>query len=91
MKGSYRVYGIYDSSNVMDEFTNVKPGLIIIDIQLSKFDGFHWCRMIRSDSNVPIIFLSSRGHSIDMVMSMQLGADHYIQKPFQFDVLISKV
>src|SRR5690625_4602605 len=88
---SYDVYGITDFDHVMQEFTAVKPDLVIIDIQLPKFDGFHWCRMIRSHSNIPIIFLSSRDHPTDMVMSMQLGADDYIQKPFHFDVLIAKI
>ncbi|MGF7047943.1 OmpR family two-component system bacitracin resistance response regulator BceR [Paenibacillus sp. DS2015] len=88
---SYDVYGIYDFSNVMQEFTDIKPDLVIIDIQLPKFDGFHWCRMIRAHSNIPIIFLSSRDHPTDIVMSMQLGADDYIQKPFHFDVLIAKI
>lgn len=88
---SYDVYGIQDFSNVTQEFIEIKPDLVIIDIQLPKFDGFHWCRMIRSHSNLPIIFLSSRDHPTDMVMSMQLGADDYIQKPFHFDVLIAKV
>jgi len=88
---SYDVYGITDFSQVMQEFTIMKPDLVIIDIQLPKFDGFHWCRMIRSHSNVPILFLSSRDHPTDMVMSIQLGADDFIQKPFHFDVLIAKI
>lgn len=88
---SYEVYSIHDFSNVTQEFVEIKPDLVIIDIQLPKYDGFHWCRMIRSHSNLPIIFLSSRDHPTDMVMSMQLGADDYIQKPFHFDVLIAKV
>jgi two-component system, OmpR family, bacitracin resistance response regulator BceR len=88
---SYEVYGISDFEKVLQEFTVVKPDLVIIDIQLPKFDGFHWCRMIRSHSKVPIIFLSSRDHPTDMVMSMQLGADDFIQKPFHFDVLIAKI
>jgi OmpR family two-component system bacitracin resistance response regulator BceR len=52
---SYEVYGIQDFSGVMKEFADIQPDLVIIDIQLPKFDGFHWCRMIRSHSNVPII------------------------------------
>lgn len=88
---SYEVFGITDFSKVIQEFTEIKPDLVIIDIQLPKYDGFHWCRMIRSHSNVPIIFLSSRDHPSDMVMSMQLGADDFIQKPFHFDVLIAKI
>ncbi len=88
---SYEVYGVSDFNNVFQEFTSIKPDLVIIDIQLPKFDGFHWCRMIRSHSNVPILFLSSRDHPTDMVMSMQLGGDDFIQKPFHFDVLIAKI
>ncbi|SDM45201.1 response regulator transcription factor [Sediminibacillus halophilus] len=88
---SYDVYGIEDYERVMETFTDVQPELVIIDIQLPKFDGFHWCRMIREHSNVPIIFLSSRDHPTDMVMSMNLGADDFVQKPFHFDVLIAKI
>ncbi|WP_211748027.1 response regulator transcription factor [Paenibacillus sp. Marseille-Q4541] len=88
---SYNVYGVQAFDQVFQEFTTVKPDLVIIDIQLPKFDGFHWCRMIRAHSNVPIIFLSSRDHPTDMVMSMQLGADDFVQKPFHFDVLIAKI
>lgn len=88
---SYDVYDITNFETIMQEFSDVKPDLVIIDIQLPKFDGFHWCRMIRTHSSVPIIFLSSRDHPTDMVMSMQLGADDYVQKPFHFDVLIAKI
>lgn len=88
---SYEVHGVRDFGNVLQEFTDMCPDLVIIDIQLPKFDGFHWCRLIRAHSNVPILFLSSRDHPADMVMSMQLGADDFIQKPFHFDVLIAKI
>src|SRR5699024_11024026 len=88
---AYDVSGGEDFGHVMKESTSYQPDLVIIDIQLPKFDGFHWCRMIRANSNVPVVFLSSRDHPTDMVMSMQLGADDYIQKPFHFDVLIAKV
>lgn len=74
--------GIKDFSDVITDFINVKPNLVIIDITLPKFDGFYWCRMIRNISSVPIIFLSSIDHPQDMVMSMQMGADDYVQKPF---------
>lgn len=91
LQWSYEVYGIEDFGNVMKEFTEIQPDIVIIDIQLPKFDGFHWCRMIRTHSKVPIIFLSSRDHPTDMVMSMQLGADDFVQKPFHFDVLVAKI
>lgn len=88
---SYEVHGVTNFGKVLQEFTEVKPDLVVIDIQLPQFDGFHWCRILRAHSNVPIIFLSSRDHPSDMVMSMQLGADDFIQKPFHFEVLIAKI
>ena len=63
----------------------------MMDIQLPAYDGFHWCREIRAVSKVPIIFLSSRDHPMDMVMAMNMGADDYIQKPFHTDVLLAKI
>ena len=76
---------------VMDTFHDEKPNLVMIDIQLPAYDGFHWCREIRQVSTVPIIFLSSRDHPMDMVMAMQLGADDFVQKPFHMEVLLAKV
>ena len=80
-----------DFQKVIDSFVDKKPHLVIIDIQLPAFDGFHWCREIRHISKVPIIFLSSRDHPMDMVMAMQMGADDFVQKPFNMDVLLAKV
>lgn len=76
---------------VMDYFTEEKPQLVIVDIQLPAYDGFHWCREIRHISKVPIIFLSSRDHPMDMVMAMNIGADDFVQKPFHMEVLLAKV
>ncbi|EIT84834.1 two-component response regulator BceR [Fictibacillus macauensis ZFHKF-1] len=88
---SYTVHGITNFERVYEEFKALQPDLVILDIQLPKYDGFHWCRMIRTHSTVPIIFLSSRDHPSDMIMSMQFGGDDFVQKPFHFDVLIAKV
>ncbi|QKS72688.1 response regulator transcription factor [Paenalkalicoccus suaedae] len=88
---SYEVTSPTDFGEVMKSFTEERPHLVIIDIQLPKYDGFHWCREIRAVSKVPIIFLSSRDHPMDMVMAMNLGADDYIQKPFNKDVLLAKI
>lgn len=87
----YIVSPVTDFHQVMNDFIKEEPDLVIIDITLPKFDGFYWCRMIRNVSNIPIIFLSSRDHPTDMVMSMQLGSDDYVIKPFNFDVLKAKV
>lgn len=86
-----QVEGTANFKFVMDSFEKTQPQLVMIDIQLPAFDGFHWCREIRSVSKVPIIFLSSRDQPMDMVMAMQMGADDYIQKPFHMDVLMAKV
>ncbi|WP_042478621.1 response regulator transcription factor [Bacillus ndiopicus] len=88
---SLNVIGPKDFQKVMNDFKKENPQLVIIDIQLPAYDGFHWCREIRAVSNVPILFLSSRDHPMDMVMAMQLGADDFIQKPFHMDVLIAKI
>ncbi len=87
----YEVSGVTEFEDVMSDFTAVDPALVILDIQLPAYDGFHWCRMIRDVSKVPILFLSSRDHPMDMVMAMQLGADDYVQKPFHLDVLRAKI
>ncbi|MDT0121988.1 response regulator transcription factor [Paenibacillus sp. RRE4] len=88
---SYEVSSPKDFGRVIDGFVEQRPHLVIIDIQLPKFDGFHWCREIRAVSKVPIIVLSSRDHPMDMVMAMNLGADDYIPKPFHMEVLIAKI
>lgn len=85
------VIGPKDFRKVMDDFIEEKPQLVLIDIQLPAYDGFHWCREIRHISKVPILFLSSRDHPMDMVMAMQMGADDFVQKPFNMDVLLAKV
>lgn len=88
---SIEIVGPSDFKRVMDDFIVWQPKLVIIDIQLPAFDGFHWCREIRQHSNVPILFLSSRDHPMDMVMAMQMGADDFVQKPFHMEVLLAKV
>ena len=85
------VTGPEDFHDVMGAFIQEKPHLVMMDIQLPAYDGFHWCREIRAVSKVPIIFLSSRDHPMDMVMAMNMGADDYIQKPFHTDVLLAKI
>ena len=85
------VVGPKDFQQIMNTFEKEQPELVLIDIQLPAYDGFHWCREIRFVSKVPIIFLSSRDHPMDMVMAMQMGADDFVQKPFHMEVLIAKV
>ncbi|WP_028546482.1 response regulator transcription factor [Paenibacillus taiwanensis] len=88
---SFHVMGPERYDDVMHTFINAQPQLVIIDIQLPMYDGFYWCREIRALSNVPILFLSSRDHPLDMIMAMNMGADDYIQKPFHMDVLLAQI
>ena len=77
--------------DLLAEFTQNIPHLVLMDINLPCFDGFYWCRKIREVSKVPIIFLSSRDSNMDIVMAINMGVDDYITKPFSMDVLLAKI
>lgn len=80
-----------DFGNISTEFAQFKPHLVLMDINLPRFDGFYWCTQIRKTSKVPILFVSSRTDDSDKVRAMAGGGDDYIEKPFSIDVLIAKV
>ena len=82
---------ITDFSDVLSEFVTVDPQLVLLDIKLPFFNGYHWCRQIRSVSKVPIIFISSASENMNIVMAMNMGGDDFIAKPFDLEVLIAKV
>lgn len=78
-------------SNIMGEFVEFQPHLVLLDITLPFFNGYHWCQEIRRVSRVPILFLSSAGENVNIVMAIHLGADDFITKPFDLSVLLAKV
>lgn len=80
-----------DYKNVIEEFQKFSPNLVLLDITLPFFNGYHWCKMIREKSTVPIIFLSSSSENLNIIMAMDLGADDYITKPFNMDILLAKI
>lgn len=80
-----------DFRNIMAEFAEFDPQLVLMDIALPFFDGYHWCSEIRKVSKVPIIFISSASDNMNIVMAMNMGADVFIAKPFDGSVLIAKV
>ncbi|MCI9994695.1 response regulator transcription factor [Clostridioides difficile] len=90
-KWGHDVHQIENLENIIEEFKNYNPELVLLDINLPFYDGFHWCNEIRKISKVPIIFISSRNSNLDVIMGVNLGADDYIQKPFSVDVLVAKV
>ena len=76
---------------VMEEFTAFDPQLVLLDISLPFFNGYHWCTEIRKVSRVPIIFLSSVSDNMNIVTAMDLGGDDFVPKPFDLSVLSAKV
>ena len=90
-KWGYEVFCVEDFFNVMDDFTAINPHLLMIDINLPYFNGYHWCAMIRKVSKIPIIFISSALESMNIIMAINMGADDFISKPFELDILESKV
>lgn len=88
---NFETYKIDDFENVLVEYLNIKPHLILMDVNLPYFDGFFWCKQIRDIAKTPIIFLSSRDSSMDIIMAVNQGADDYITKPFKFELLVAKI
>lgn len=82
---------VSDFRRVAEEATAYGPHLILLDISLPFFDGYHWCRQIRRTSRVPIIFLSSAADNMNIVMAMNMGGDDFIAKPFDLNVLLAKI
>ena len=76
---------------VMAEFAKVDPHIVLLDIGLPFFNGYHWCGEIRKVSKVPIIFISSASDNMNMIMAMNMGADDFIAKPFDQSLLIAKL
>lgn len=82
---------VRDYRNVLSEFVQIQPDLVLMDISLPFFDGFHWCSEIRKLSRVPIIFISSASENLSLIMAMNMGGDDYIVKPFDQAVLMAKI
>lgn len=90
-KWDYETKGIADFKNVMEEFVQSDPHLVILDVMLPFYNGFYWCQKIREISKVPIIFLSSANDNMNIVMAMNMGGDEFIEKPFDLNVVTAKV
>lgn len=87
----YEVLRAGDFRNVLGEFADFDPQLVLLDIGLPFYNGYHWCSQIRRQSRVPIIFISSASDNMNIVMAMNMGADDFIAKPFDLNVLMAKV
>jgi DNA-binding response OmpR family regulator len=90
-KYDYEVVTVEDFRNVEGEIRAAKPQLILLDINLPYYDGFHICRMLRQEGNYPIIITSARSGEFEQIRGLELGADDYITKPYSFELLLAKV
>lgn len=82
---------VTDFQNVLSQFAEFSPQLVLMDISLPYYNGYHWCSEIRKLSQVPIIFISSASDNMNIVMAINMGGDDFIAKPFDLTVLVAKV
>ncbi|NMB02130.1 MAG: response regulator transcription factor [Firmicutes bacterium] len=87
----FEVSCITNFRDVMPEFVQFDPQLVLLDISLPFYNGYHWCTEIRKICKVPIIFISSASDNLNIVMAMNMGGDDFITKPFDLTVLTAKV
>lgn len=87
----FKVVAVEDFMQVLTIFVKEEPHLVLMDIGLPLFNGYHWCQEIRKISKVPIMFLSSRDQAMDIVMAINMGGDDFVTKPFDNNVLLAKV
>ena len=87
----YEVVLVEDFMEVLSIFVKVEPHLVLMDIGLPLFNGYHWCQEFRKVSKVPIMFLSSRDQAMDIVMAINMGGDDFVTKPFDQNVLLAKI
>lgn len=87
----YSTHIVQDFDRVKQEFEAAAPHLVLLDVNLPKYDGYYWCRQIRNLSTCPILFISAREGKMDQVMALENGGDDYITKPFDYDIVIAKI
>lgn len=87
----YEVATSFDFENIVDIALEENPKIIILDINLPVFDGYYICKEIRKQSNVPIIVVTSRDTEMDELISMNLGADDFITKPYNAAILLARI
>ena len=87
----YKAHCVVDFKDVLSIFVAFEPHLVLMDISLPFYNGYHWCNEIRKVSKVPIIFISSTSDNMNIVMAMNMGGDDFIAKPFDLNVLTAKV
>lgn len=90
-KWGFTVRAAADFRNIMSEFAEFEPHIVLLDIALPFYNGYHWCEEIRKQSKVPILFISSASDNMNIIMAVNMGADDFIAKPFNMSVLTAKI
>lgn len=90
-KYGYDTFVVTEFDHVIDEFLTFEPHLVLLDINLPSFDGYYWCRQIRTKSTCPVIFVSARTGQMDQVMALENGGDDFITKPFHPEIVLAKI
>ncbi|HDR4457500.1 response regulator transcription factor [Bacillus cereus] len=90
-KYDYRPVVVKKFDNVLDQFCEISPELVIIDVPSKKFDAFSWCRQIRNISICPIVFFSKFNKKMEQIMALEYGADDYIAAPFHYGVILARI
>lgn len=90
-KWGYQVRCVTDFRCVLEDFTDFSPHLVLLDITLPFYNGYHWCEQLRRVSRTPILFVSSASDDRNQVMALSLGADDFLAKPFNLDVATAKI
>lgn len=87
----FDIYLAKDFSRILETYKEVKPDLILLDINLPYLDGYFWCQKLREITKIPLIFISARDSNMDQVMALEYGADDYLVKPFSNDLMVAKI
>ena len=87
----YETKALNNFENIVEDILKERADLVLLDINLPVYDGYYICRAVREKSDVPIIVVTSRDSEMDELMSMNLGADDFISKPYNTQILVARI
>lgn len=90
-KNGYEIETLKVFNNTIQDILNINPDLVLLDINLPNVDGEYVCKEVRKQSTMPIIIVTSRDNELDELLSINYGADHYVTKPFNIQILLAKI
>ncbi|MEG1990097.1 MAG: response regulator transcription factor [Clostridia bacterium] len=90
-KNGYDIFKCQNFDNIVDDIINSNCNLVLLDINLPKFDGYYICKQLRKSSNIPVVIVTSKNTEIDELMSLNLGADDFITKPYNLSILLAHI